>query len=211
MLEGMIEESKAKYDDALRIYDAILKDDPSYVGAMKRKIGVEISKGKTGEAIQELIKYLDIYMLDIDAWKELADLYLANRMYSLGAYCLEEIILLQPHNHLNHLKYALILYTMGGYDNLLLSRHYYSLVLNLNPNNTRALIGLKLACNAIGNAKSLKTEERETNNKLNDFATQHLIDKYDSKMQKTHKSSQSSSLSKDATISAINSLNTRQK
>ena len=64
--------------------------------------------------------------------------------YSLAAHCLEELILLSPHNHLTYLKYAMTLYTMGGIENLTLARAYFCKVLDLHKDNTRALIGLKL-------------------------------------------------------------------
>ena len=64
--------------------------------------------------------------------------------YSMAAHCLEELILLSPHNHLTYLKYAMTLYTMGGTENLILARAYFCKVLDLHKDNTRALIGLKL-------------------------------------------------------------------
>jgi cytochrome c-type biogenesis protein CcmH/NrfG len=103
------------------------------------------AQGNTSEAIKELNTYLDTYMADHEAWKELTDLYLSQQMYSMAAHCLEELILLSPHNHLTYLKYAMTLYTMGGNENLTLARAYFCKVLDLNKDNTRALIGLKLA------------------------------------------------------------------
>jgi len=205
MLEGMIEEAKGRFDEANKIYDTILKDDPSYASAAKRKINIELSCGRVNEGIQLLIKYLDIYMNDIEAWKELCEVYLNNRMFSAAAHCLEELILLSPHNHLFYLKYAMVLYTMGGADNLLLARQHFSMVLNLNPNNSRALIGLKLACNALAGIKSLKSDD--VNYKLNEFATKQLVEKYEPKPTTTTLSPPA----KEATLSAIASLNVRQK
>jgi len=80
MLEGMIEEAKGKFEEANKIYESIRTDDPSYVVAAKRKIGVLIGQGKTGEAIDFLNNDLETYMNDTDAWKELTDIYLSNRM-----------------------------------------------------------------------------------------------------------------------------------
>jgi len=47
---------------------------------LKRKIALFKSQGKIQEAITELVQFLDTYMSDIEAWKELADLYLSCQM-----------------------------------------------------------------------------------------------------------------------------------
>ena len=45
-------------------------------------------------------------MSDFDAWMELADLYLQLQDYEKAAFCLEELIMSNPHNHLFHQRYA---------------------------------------------------------------------------------------------------------
>jgi hypothetical protein len=45
-------------------------------------------------------------MFDLDAWAELADLYVASGMYQQAAFCQEELITGAPHNYLHHLQYA---------------------------------------------------------------------------------------------------------
>lgn len=45
-------------------------------------------------------------MTDFDAWMELCDLYLLFQDYSKAAFCMEELIMSNPHNHLYHQKYA---------------------------------------------------------------------------------------------------------
>lgn len=51
-------------------------------------------------------------MSDVEAWQELCELYLQVQEYSRAAFCAEELILHQPHNHLMHQKLADIRYTM---------------------------------------------------------------------------------------------------
>lgn len=51
------------------------------------------------------------FMIDQDAWNELCDLYLSEQEYAKAAFCMEELILQNPHNHLFHLRFADIKYT----------------------------------------------------------------------------------------------------
>lgn len=83
-------------------------------------------------------------MADVEAWQELSELYLQEQDYAKAAFCVEELILHNPHNHLLHQRYADIKYTQGGYENFELAKMYYIQALNLNPNNLRALYGLYL-------------------------------------------------------------------
>jgi len=87
---------------------------------------------------------------------------------------MEELILLSPHNHLYHLKYAMILYTMGGLENLTLAKTYYCKVLDLNKDNTHALIGLHLTCKSLS-ARTPNVAE------LTSFAAERLKEKYQDK------------------------------
>lgn len=107
-------------------------------------------------------------MSDQEAWHELCDLYLQEQDYAKAAFCMEELILHNPHNHLIHQRYAEIKYTQvrtesfksivflfcivilnksilqGGFENMELAKVYYSQAIKLNPNNIRALFGLLL-------------------------------------------------------------------
>lgn len=50
-------------------------------------------------------------MSDGEAWQELANLYLKEGDFAKAAYCMEELILSNPHNHLYYTRYAEIKYT----------------------------------------------------------------------------------------------------
>lgn len=50
-------------------------------------------------------------MVDQEAWQELCDLYLGEQEYAKAAFCMEELILHNPHNHLFHQRLAEIKYT----------------------------------------------------------------------------------------------------
>lgn len=50
-------------------------------------------------------------MSDQEAWHELCDLYLQEQDYSKAAFCIEELILHNPHSHLIYQRYAEIKYS----------------------------------------------------------------------------------------------------
>lgn len=112
--------------------------------ASKRQIALLQARGKHQEAIEALTKYLDTYYDDAEGWSELCNLYLAQHLYEQAAFCCEELILLQPANHIWYLKYAEILYTV---NNLPLALKHYCKVLELCTDHVRALYGLQLVNN----------------------------------------------------------------
>lgn len=54
-------------------------------------------------------------MSDQEAWHELCDLYLQEHEYSKAAFCMEELILHNPHSHLIYQRYAEIKYSQVNY------------------------------------------------------------------------------------------------
>ena len=120
------------------------------------------------ETIQILNEYLQIYQNDLEAYEELADIYLSISEYKNALFCIEELILNNPKNYIFHLKYADILYTIGDNRN---ARKYYSQSLNINSeSNTRALFGLYLTCKSLGQEK--------INKELSKHAQEKIIDAY---------------------------------
>ena len=63
---------------------------------MKRRIALLRSLGKINGAIDALVDLLDASPTDIEAWSELADLYLSQGFFAQAEYCLEEILLVAP-------------------------------------------------------------------------------------------------------------------
>ena len=49
-------------------------------------------------------------MTDFDGWMELCDMYLQLQQYEKAAFCVEELIMSNPHNHLYHQKFAEVVY-----------------------------------------------------------------------------------------------------
>ncbi|CAH8540900.1 unnamed protein product [Schistosoma turkestanicum] len=165
---GILSETK-NFEDAQNVYSKLIKDDPTNTLARKRMITILMAQQKIPEAINELREYLKIFMSDYEAWNKLADLYLSECDYKHAAFCMEELILSNPSNHLYYQRYAEIKYTEGGNENLELARAYYSQACLLCPNNLRSLYGLLLTCSALDNhlPKSLKMISSTTiDNKL---------------------------------------------
>lgn len=51
-------------------------------------------------------------MSDQEAWHELCNLYMAEGEFGKAAFCMEELLLHNPHSHLYHQRLAEIRYTM---------------------------------------------------------------------------------------------------
>ncbi len=64
------------------------------------------SENKTKEYISELNEYLKTFQADHEAWLELCEAYLNEMEFAKAAFCLEELILMYPHNHVYHQRYA---------------------------------------------------------------------------------------------------------
>jgi len=63
---------------------------------MKRRIALLRTLQRTSEAVDALAELLDASPTDIEAWAELAELYLSHRLFSQAEYCLEEVLLVAP-------------------------------------------------------------------------------------------------------------------
>lgn len=142
--KAMLFEALEHYDEAIEILDAIIKKDETNAAPRKRKIAILKAKGRNSEAIKEMTDYLKKFMSDQEAWHELCNLYLVEGEYAKAAFCMEEVLLHNPHSHLIHQRLAEIRYTMGGIENIEIAKSYYSQAIKLNSNNIRALYGLFL-------------------------------------------------------------------
>ncbi|XP_028161203.1 ER membrane protein complex subunit 2-like [Ostrinia nubilalis] len=146
-LTATLYEAQENYEDALAMLDNIIRLDETNAAARKRVVAILKAQGLIQSAIKELVDYLKKFMSDVEAWQELSELYLQAQEYSRAAFCCEEILLHQPHNHLAHQRLADVRYTMGGVENMELAKTYYCSALKLNPDNMRALLGLFLTTN----------------------------------------------------------------
>eukprot|EP00731_Ephydatia_muelleri_P011047 Em0005g1633a len=171
-------EASGKYEEALELYAEMLKDHPTHSPVMKRKVAIHKAKGETTEAIKELNSLLEIYMCDLEAWLELADLYIQQNDYKKAAFCMEELILLNPNHHLYHQRYAEICYTQGTQGTLELASKHYAMALKLNPDNMRALYGFCLVSSALGGGKKAKGEVKVRYGRYAEWAKAQLKQKY---------------------------------
>ncbi|CAH1412556.1 unnamed protein product [Lactuca virosa] len=69
-----------------------------------RRVGMAKARGDILAAIDWLNKYLEIFMADHDAWRELAKVYVS--LYKQAGFCYEELILSPPIIPIHHLAYA---------------------------------------------------------------------------------------------------------
>ena len=79
----------------------------------KRKVALLRSLNRPVDAISQLTLLLDSFPHDAESWAELSDLYISLDMYSQAAFCLEELLLLQPNSYFVHAQYAEIIWALG--------------------------------------------------------------------------------------------------
>jgi len=179
-LVAMKLETEDNWDEALDILDGIIEEDEANSASRKRKIAIYKAQGDSSKTIQELTRYLKVFMSDQEAWMELCDLYIAEQEYGKAAFCCEEVLLQNPHNHLYHQRQADIRYTWGGYDQLELAKHYYSQAVKLAPSNLRALYGLLLTCSQLAGSQRCPQVKRKEFLKVAMWASKQISSRYSS-------------------------------
>jgi tetratricopeptide (TPR) repeat protein len=185
-LKALKLEALERYDEALDLLDSIIKQDETNAASRKRRVAILRAKGKIPDAIKELTEYLKKFMSDQEAWQELCELYLIEQDFARAAFCMEELILHNPHNHLLHQRYAEIRYTQGGFENMELARAHYCLALKLSPSNIRALYGLFLSATNIAMSPKCTSVKKRENNKLAKWALKEINNRYEEKCGKSN-------------------------
>ena len=171
-------ELRERFDDALQMYDQMIKKDESNSLLYKRKIAILLAERRISDAIKELCEYLKKFMNDQEGWLQLADLYVDEQEYTKAAFCVEELLLANPHNHLYHERYASIQYTINTPESLELARSYFSQALRLNPNNLRALYGLLLSANSVAALPKTTSQKKRENLRLANWASTQISKLY---------------------------------
>jgi tetratricopeptide (TPR) repeat protein len=189
-LEALVLEGKEDFDTSEVIYNEIVSDDPTDQFALRRLIAIRKASNDIAGAITRLNEYLKIYMTDSDAYGELADLYLSVCEYKKAAFCVEELIIIDPNNPLYFSKYADIMYTLGDY---LIARKYYAQSINMlldgeseDPQNAqlstlRPVYGLLVTCNALASINkfdSTGSNTKKNNTELHKLAETLLVKNY---------------------------------
>ena len=180
-LQGMYHEARRDYEKAESLYNTMLKDDPSNLIIRKRLIAMKKSQNKYEETIEELNLYLRDYMADQEAWMELSELYIHQQEFSKAAFCMEEMILSHPHNHLYHQRYAAIQFTIGTPDSMEKATKYYAQALKLDPSNMRAMYGLFLSSSNTAQAKSASNTKKKSIS-LSQWTANQIGDMYDTEV-----------------------------
>ncbi|KAI5676742.1 hypothetical protein M9H77_07692 [Catharanthus roseus] len=178
-LEAMLLEAKGLWAEAENAYSSLSEDNPLDQTIHKRRVAIAKAQGNIPIAIESLNKYLEIFMADHDAWRELAEIYVSLQMYKQALFCYEELILSQPTVPLYHLAYADVLYTLGGLENLQTAKKYYASTIDLTGGkNTRALFGVCLCASAIGQLTKGRNKEDKEGSDLHSLSAMALEKDY---------------------------------
>lgn len=185
-LKAMRKEALNQYEDAEHIYNVMLEDDPSNLHVKKRLIAMMKAQNKIDETIKALNDYLKKFMGDQEAWMELSELYIRQQEFVKAAFCMEELILAHPHNHLYHQRYAEIHYTIATPDSMEKSKKYFAQALKLDPNNVRALYGLFLSSTHSASSKSA-TNTKKKNADVSQWTAKQVMSLFDVNVSETQK------------------------
>ncbi|KAJ0397016.1 hypothetical protein P43SY_003960 [Pythium insidiosum] len=185
-LEGMQHEQRGEYAKAEAIYEEVLKNNPANALMMKRRIAALKGQKKTHDVIAALNEYLRSFATDQAAWMELAETHLSIGAYRYGAFCYEELVLLNPMDSFLHSRLGDIYVTIGGLENLRAARKHYCRSIELNKNlNVRAYAGLVTCTRAIAthrnNHRTADAEDNALNDRVHTFALNFLNQFYSSK------------------------------
>merc|ERR550539_1711260 len=181
-LEAMQAEMHEDWDLANELLDQILEKDDTNCHARKRIIAIHRARGENDRAKKALNEYLEDFMCDGEAWTELCEIYILEQEYTKAAFCCEELILQNPHNHLYYQKYADIKYTQGGFENMELAKTYYCHTIKINPHNIRALYGLLLTSTQLASSPKCTAQKKREYVKSVMWSAKQLAKCYESKI-----------------------------
>jgi len=177
-LKAMEREAAHKWAEAEEIYNIMLNDDPANLHIKKRIISMKKAQGNIEETVTALNDYLKEFMGDQEAWMELCELYIRQQDFQRAAFCVEELILCHPHNHLYHQRFAEIHFTIGTPESMEKAKKYFAQALKLDPNNVRALYGLFLASSNLLAGKYASTTKKK-NQQVTEWSAQQVVNMFD--------------------------------
>ncbi|CAL0302231.1 unnamed protein product [Lupinus luteus] len=197
-LEAMLLEAKGSWELAEKAYMRLLEDSPLDQIIHKRRVAMAKAQGNISRAIEFLNKYLEIFMADHDAWRELAEIYVSQQIRSCP-FCdcrpslwwsastmsicavpnlLFSIVLIstvRAPQQLPVFVVDLVLYTLGGLENLQIAKKYYSSTIDLTGGkNTRALFDVCLCISAIAQLVKGKVKEDKEGSQVQSLAAKVL-------------------------------------
>ena len=177
-LKAMEREAAQNFAEAEEIYNIMLEDDPANLHIRKRLIAMKKAQQKIDETIIALNEYLKDFMGDQEAWMELCEIYIRQQEFSRAAFCMEELMLCHPHNHLYHQRYAEIHFTIGSMESMEKAKKYFAQALKLDPNNVRALYGMFLSATNLVAGKSASTTKKK-NMYITEWSAKQVMDMFD--------------------------------
>ena len=138
------------------------------------QIAILRTQGKLVDTISALNAYLTNFSSDENAWGELASVYIQLGEIKQACFCYEELILISPLNSVYLMRYAELLYTLGGLDNIRNARACYAQAVENAGDSLRALYGMVTCCTALTPLLEKKKEESSDNAQLLQFAHKRL-------------------------------------
>ncbi|XP_042068432.1 ER membrane protein complex subunit 2-like [Salvia splendens] len=178
-LEAILLEAKGLWAEAEKAYSSLLEENQFDQVIHRRRVAMAKAQGNLSGAIEWLNKYLEIFMADHDAWRELAEIYVSLQMYKQAAFCYEELLLSHPTIPLYHLSYADVLYTLGGVENLHAAKKYYAATIDLTGGkNNRALFGICLCASALAQLTRGRNKDDKENSELQSLSAEALEKAY---------------------------------
>jgi tetratricopeptide (TPR) repeat protein len=157
-------DSKEDIDSALNIYKSLIKSNQEDRSSIKRYLALykaQLDLESLKKYTEFWNEYLKVYMDDIEAWYELCDVYLFTNNYNKAIFCLEEILLHQPHNYKVYIKLGDVLSTMNNSEAAIMAIKYYSQSVLIKP-TPRALWGLVYTINIVKRVNK-DLDEKQTN------------------------------------------------
>ncbi|XP_022701194.1 ER membrane protein complex subunit 2-like [Varroa jacobsoni] len=173
-LKAMQQEALGRFEDAAKIYDALLAEDETNASVHKRRIAMLKAQALIPEAIEKLCDYLKKFQSDQEAWLELSNLYIIENDFAKAAFCMEELIMAQPHNHLYHQRYAELQFLIGTTESIELARSYFAQALKLNPRNRSALFGFYTTAQWLSVSPKFSLQKKKDNQKYLKWAAEQI-------------------------------------
>lgn len=113
-LKGKLMEARGDFLSALSTYNQDQSPE-----CIKLKAMCFWSFGDVENCIKTLTDYLQIWMTDSDAWFQLSIFYISLTQFDFALFSLQEVLILNPANHLYLLKYADLVFAMGNREDAL--------------------------------------------------------------------------------------------
>lgn len=127
--------------ELIQLHGELLSLDDKETFGIKRMVAIHKQRGNMVDAIKLLNSHLTVHQNDTEAYAELAEMYLTVHDYKKALFCVEELILSNPHHYLYHQLAAEICVTMGDVKNATM---FYKASIKCHPTCLRSILGLAL-------------------------------------------------------------------